>query len=153
MTEYKFIADLMLGRLAKWLRIWGYDTEYYRDKDRKGIIIKSLQEKRIILTRDNRLSKKKAYNLILIRSNFFVEQLKQLKNELNIEFDKNNLFTRCTICNIVVNKVNKKDVLNKVPIYIYDIHNEFSQCPICKRIYWPGTHIELLRDKIKEIVD
>ena len=66
--EPKFLVDFMLGRLAKWLRIFGYDTVYIEENERSNRILKSLQENRILLTRDQRLSKKRAWKLVLIKS-------------------------------------------------------------------------------------
>lgn len=150
MLDGKFLVDSMLGRLAKWLRILGYDAEYYNDnKNRRGIIYRSLQQKRIVLTRDHRLSKKRAYKLICIQSNFFEDHLKQLEKELDLKFDKNKLFRRCSICNVLLEKIDKKEILNKVPPYIYSTHNEFSRCPKCNRIYWAGSHLELLEEKLR----
>lgn len=159
MVDKKFLVDFMLGRLAKWLRIWGYDAEYFtvpviqeaaKINNRKEIILESLQQRRIILTRDHRLSRKRAYGLVLVKSNFFVKQLQQLTTELDLVLDRKKLFSRCAVCNVPIRKIEKKDVREKVPAYIYEIHNDFKYCPGCGRIYWPGTHLDLIEEKIKE---
>lgn len=161
MNDMKFLVDFMLGRLAKWLRIWGYDAEYFchvsgapesASENSKEIIYRSLKDRRIILTRDHRLSSKKAYRLVLIRSNFFEEQLKQLMDELGLLFNREKLFSRCTICNVLIESIEKTKVLNKVPPYIYNTHNEFSHCPKCERIYWHGTHLDLLESKLNSVL-
>jgi uncharacterized protein with PIN domain len=152
MYREKFLVEPMLGRLAKWLRIWGYDAEYLPRSDKKNITYKSLQQRRIVLTRDHMLSKKKAWRLILVKDDRFEKQLKQLVKELNLKPDPDKLFSRCTLCNVAVEKIEKVRVKGKVPPYIYSIHNDFSYCPECKRIYWPGSHIQLLENKLKEIL-
>ena len=143
----KFIVDFMLGRLARWLRIFGYDAEYYSGVSRTGLLYQSLKEKRILLTRDHVLSRKRAWQFLLIKSNFFLDQLKQIKDETGIEFDSNRLFSRCTFCNVVVETIDKQKIKGKVPEYVYATHDEFSHCRKCKRIYWAGTHLELLQQQ------
>ncbi len=145
----RFLVDFMLGRLAKWLRIWGFDADYYRKTDRAGILLKSLQDRRIILTRDHMLSKKRAWKLVLIKSDFLEEQLKQIKEDFNLEFNKENLFSRCTICNVQIQEIEKEKIKNKVPPFVYATHDEFSLCPSCGRVYWQGTHLDLINEQLK----
>lgn len=146
----RFIADFMLGRLAKWLRIYGYDTEYFRGENRRELLLKSIKEQRTVLTRDHRLSIKRAWKLILIKSDFLEEQLRQVINELGLITNTDNLFSRCTLCNTPIEQINKTEVMNKVPPYIYATQNEFSYCPQCKKIYWQGTHLRLLQEYLKK---
>lgn len=135
----------MLGRLAKWLRIFGYDSIYIEEKNRPNLILNSLKENRILITRDHRLSKKRAWKLILIKNDHLPQQIKQLKDELNIVISRDNLFSRCTICNAPIEKIEDKEkIKDLVPEYVFRTQNDFSRCPNCKRIYWSGTHWELL---------
>ncbi|MBN1622136.1 MAG: Mut7-C RNAse domain-containing protein [Endomicrobiales bacterium] len=141
----KFLVDFMLGRLAKWLRIFGYDSIYIEEKNRPNLILNSLKENRILITRDHRLSKKRAWKLILIKNDHLPQQIKQLKDELNIVISRDNLFSRCTICNAPIEKIEDKEkIKDLVPEYVFRTQNDFSRCPNCKRIYWSGTHWELL---------
>jgi len=143
--EYRFLVDFMLGRLARWLRIFSYDTVYANEQNRATLLLQSLQENRVIITRDHRLSQKRAWKLILIKSDHLGEQLQQLVEETNISISRERLFTRCTICNVSTEKLlNKKEIMDSVPEYVYQTQGEFSRCPQCGRIYWPGTHWELL---------
>jgi len=132
----KLIADMMLGRLARWLRLYGYDTVYgVKDDDR--IIEIAEKEGRIILTRDEELAKK-ARNVILIKSNKFEEQIKQL---MEIGFTFNELFpenARCPKCNGPINKIPKEKVKDRVPSGVYEKYYEFYICTKCGQIYWPG---------------
>ncbi|MFH2070691.1 MAG: Mut7-C RNAse domain-containing protein [Elusimicrobiota bacterium] len=139
--EPKFLVDFMLGRLAKWLRIMGCDSEYCRDTDRQKILCKSLQEKRVILTRDHNLSKKRAWELHLIKSDFIEEQIRQVKSDFNISPDTGQILSRCTICNVPIMPIEKEKIKGRVPPFIYETHNDFSCCPKCNRVYWPGTHL------------
>lgn len=149
-AQPKFIVDFMCGRLAKWLRILGYDTKFMTDTARDKILIESLKENRIILTRDTRLSRKKAYKLILIKSDKVREQVKQVVTELRLKLDKDKFFTRCSICNKEVTFIPKHQTENKVPKYIYETVNEFYQCPECKRIYWQGSHYDLFLEEVEK---
>ncbi len=152
MSEPKFIVDFMCGRLAKWLRILGYDAEFIKDASRDKILLESLKEQRIILTRDTRLSQKKAYKIILIKSDKIREQVKQVIKELNLSLDKNKFFSRCSICNKKVIPVQKQEVKNLVPEYVYEHINEFYKCPQCGRIYWQGSHFDLFLNDIEKII-
>jgi len=147
--EPKFLVDFMLGRLAKWLRIWGFDADYYRNTDRDGILLKSLQDKKIILTKDHTLSKKRAWKLVLIKSDFLSEQLDQVKEEFGLEFNREKLFSRCSICNVPIQHIEKSKVKDKVPPFVYENYDEFSYCPLCQRVYWQGTHLDLINEQLK----
>lgn len=132
----KLIADMMLGRLARWLRLYGYDTVYgVKDDDR--IIEIAEKEDRIILTRDEELAKK-ARNVILIKSNKFEEQIKQL---MELGFTFNELFpenARCPKCNGLIKEIPKDKIKDKIPSRVYEKYDEFYICTECGQIYWPG---------------
>ncbi|ALM75419.1 Mut7-C RNAse domain-containing protein [Thermococcus barophilus] len=132
----KVIADMMLGRLARWLRLYGYDT-VYGVKDDDEIIEIAKKEGRIILTRDEELAKR-AKNAILISSNKFEEQIKQL---MELGFTFNELFpenARCPKCNGPIKEIPKEKIKDKVPPGVYEKYNEFYICTECGQIYWLG---------------
>lgn len=147
----KFLVDRMLGRLATWLKVLGFDTVYFREPHSRKINYISLQERRIILTRNHKVSSKRSYSIIHIVSEQLEKQLKQVFADLNISVKEKLLFSRCTYCNVLVKSINKEHIYGKVPAYVYNTHAEFSTCPQCYRIYWKGTHDELLNKQIKEI--
>lgn len=150
--EPKFIVDFMCGRLARWLRILGYDAKYTEDISRHKILMDSLIEQRIILTRDTKLSSKKAYKLILIKSDKIREQIKQVITELGLQIDKNKFFERCSICNVKVEPVEKESVKDSVPAYVYETTSEFYICPKCNRVYWQGSHYDLFLQEVEKIL-
>lgn len=149
----KFIADEMLGKLAKWLRTIGYDTTYYRDGADSGLVQIALVENRIILTRDTHLIERKlARNCILIKSDNVWEQFEQIVRELDLD-TKSRLFTRCLICNKELKLAEKEYVRDLVPPYVYQTQNEFYKCLECGRIYWPGTHKDSMLELLNSIGD
>lgn len=147
--ELRFIADEMLGRLAKWLRTIGYDTVYYNSGGDSGLVQRALEEDRIILTRDTHLAERKlARKIVLVKSDQLWEQLRQVIEELDLDV-KSRLLTRCIVCNEELISVEKKDIQSKVPAYTYLTQSEFYKCPSCGKIYWPGTH----KDNILRVIN
>ncbi len=141
----KFISDGTLGKLSRWLRIAGYDVYYNFSKTPEEILSIHLKEKRIILTRNKWLLKNGIPGLILfINSTNFIEQLKQVIDHFNLDIESS-LFTRCSLCNNILSRINKKDVADRIPEYVYKTQNEFYICNDCGRIYWEGTHINYMR--------
>ena len=136
----RFIADMMLGRLARWLRLYGYDTLYGIEDDDE-IIEVALKEGRVILTKDVALAeraRKLGVNVFLLRSNSLEGQVAELKR-LGIKFGE--LFpanARCPKCNGPIKAVPKEAVKGKVPECVYEKYDEFYICENCGQIYWPG---------------
>ena len=150
--EVKFIADEMLGKLAKWLRTLGYDTVYYHDGADSGLVQRALEENRIILTRDTELTERKlARNCIFIKSENVWEQFKQVIKELDLD-TKSRLFTRCLICNAELTSVSKDSISDLVPPYTYKTRDVFYKCPSCGKIYWSGTHKDSMLELINNII-
>ncbi len=144
----KFIADKMLGRLAKWLRILGYDTSYFNGEKRSDLIIWSLREERIILSRDSHLGKRQGFGRLILESDMVEEQLKKVIEYFSLRIDTSKIFTRCVICNHLLEKILKSEVKDKVPSYVFETQDKFMSCRRCQKIYWQGTHW----DKVKKIV-
>lgn len=143
----KFLADHMLGRLARWLRMFGYDTLYPRALKDNEIIKIVNKENRVLLTRDKTLANSKNTKAILIESVNIEKQLEQVVKEANLKIK--NPFSRCTICNYPIIKVEKKDVIKNVPEKVYQYNYEFWKCQNCSKIYWKGSHWEKICEKIK----
>ena len=136
----KFIITKELGRLCKWLRIMGFDTANFPEAERRELIIESLREERIILTRDSKMSVYSGVRMLHITSDFVEDQVKQVMTELRIKPDRKKFFTICVICNMPLKKVEKSDIKEKVPPYVYQTQDSFMKCDICDRVYWQGTH-------------
>ncbi len=143
----KFIVDSMLGTLAKWLRILGYDTLYFPNMDDDELAYRAMAEDRILLTRDQELARRRGVRAILIKNAPLEDQLLQVFQELKLE--RQNCFSRCPICNEPLKPVEKESVRGKVPPYVFQTQEQFKICPSCHRIYWKGTHWQ----KMKELLD
>jgi len=149
-VQIKFVCDVMLGTLAKWLRILGFDTKYSKDFEDEEILKIAEEENRVVLTRDKLLANK-AKKAVYINERNLDEQIKKVLNELKINVDEGKILTRCILCNVKVEKIEKEKVKGKVPSHVFENHNEFWICPNCQRIYWAGTHWQNMEEKIKKI--
>ncbi len=145
----KFVADSMLGRLAKWLRILGYDT-VYRGTYGPGMLEQLITGGRLFLS--SRKGMEKVYsNTILIDAVCVGDQLAELKKKVNLAADSSEWFSRCLICNTLLRDAATDDALNNVPEYIF--HNNLSEirvCPLCVKYYWQGSHRKRMVRQLEE---
>ncbi len=149
-ARIKFLADAMVGRLAKWLRLLGYDTKYANGITDSDLLEIAESEGRTILTRDTLLTRqKRCRNYIFIRSDHWREQLKQVYVEAGLNCDA--VLTICVFCNTPLQPVDKQSLGSFVPAYVYRTQENFSQCGNCSRIYWPATHVSRILDELKNL--
>lgn len=148
----KFICDDNLGRLAKWLRTLGYDTLFYSTISDRKLVKRSLDEGRVILTRDNNLIKMKAVqDYVLIKSDQPLEQLKQVIQHFELKKDEERLFSRCLVCNTPLKQIARERVKDRLYPYVYKTQENFVYCSACDKIYWPATHIDHMMEKLKKV--
>ena len=149
----RFIVDNNVGKLAKWLRMIGYDTRLFDHRDDKYLIHLALIENRIIITRDTRMMQLRVIAIgkikaLLILSDNPNEQMRQVITEL--ELNPNfSVFSLCLECNQLLIMINKNQVQDKVPPYVYRSQSEYVECPNCHRIYWKGTHWQAMLERLK----
>jgi uncharacterized protein with PIN domain len=147
MTETTFVADVMVGKLARWLRVLGFDVLYSNTYDDDEVIQIAEGEKRVILTRDRRLARRRTpAKCFLIESGDYKQQLQQVLRSFNLKDFK--LFSRCIECNARLEEADKEVVFDKVPPFVYLTQDRFAQCPACDRIYWHGTHTQEMLKQI-----
>ena len=146
----KFLADVMLGRLAKWLRILGYDTLYFRDMDDQELIRRAVRDSRILLTRDRELSQRDGFRVLLIADEDLESQLAQILETMDLEPHIGDEI-RCPLCNRVLEDISRRDIEGEVPRYVWNTHREFSRCPGCGKIFWKGTHWDRIRERLRRV--
>lgn len=147
----KFILTKELGRLAKWLRILGFDAQYFSEEKISSLIILALRDNRIILTRNHRMPEARGNRVLYIKSEHIKEQLAQVLKELGLKPDRRLMFSRCTLCNVRLADTQKEDVKCRVPEYVFNTQDDFLVCPVCRRVYWQGTHWGNVVKVLKEI--
>ena len=145
----QFIADTMLGKLARWMSHLGYDVVYkIHDKD-ADLIEEAKKTGRIIITRDTKLVKENPRISCLVHSTVLWEQLKEVLESFPIDVKKN-LFSRCSHCNTRVNRVDKKLVEDRLPPLVRQTQEIIYLCPCCGKIYWHATHVEHFKKLLKQ---
>lgn len=143
----------MLGKLAKWLRMLGYDTSYIHGASDDHLVRMAIREDRILLTRDHLLAQRRIIRnrCIFIRSLKTSEQVSQVIEELSLKSPDENLFTRCVACNGEIFPVSKETIANEVPPYVYRTQTEFGRCTSCGKVYWKGTHVEHVLSALEKL--
>ena len=147
----RFVADRMLGKLAKWLRVLGYDV-IYLERAENGEILAGLQEGRILLTRDRRADPWRQHGrVLLVGANAPREQLREVVRKLALAKRDDRLFSRCLRCNRQLREVNRNKMKQEVPEYIWQTQLSFYRCDKCNKIYWSGSHSERMRQWLQEL--
>ena len=140
----KFLVDHNVGRLARWLRLMGYDAVFFSGGDDSEMVARALEENRVILTRDSRIIKRRLVKSGRLRVIFFEsdnpeEQMRRLMAEMNLK-SHFRPFTLCLECNQPLEERDKQQLKDRLPPYVYRTQAQFMECPACRRLYWRGTH-------------
>jgi uncharacterized protein with PIN domain len=146
----RFVADVMVGKLARWLRMLGYDVLYsnrFKDDEIRRI---ADAEDRIVLTRDVELHQR-ARNSMLIADDHYESQVRQVVASL--ELQQFFPFTRCAECNTPLVETDRESVFVKIPPYVYLTQKHFAWCPSCDRVYWRGTHTDRILEKLQRWIN
>jgi uncharacterized protein with PIN domain len=151
--DFKFLADGMLGKLTRWLRMLGHDVIYTDSMNDKELILKAKNEKRILLTRDVKLYQQavaKGAEAFLLESpnqiTNLVQAAKRFKFPLVIDPDR----SRCPKCNTKIKPIPKSEAEGKVPGKTLVHYDEFWQCPNCGQVYWRGAHWKEIEKTLAE---
>jgi uncharacterized protein with PIN domain len=147
----KFILTNELGRLARWLRIMGFDTEYYKSNNIGTLIIEALRENRFIITRRQSKIDDLERKTLVLTVDKLDQQLKEVVQNLKLKINESEMFTRCPMCNEMLTEAKKEEAKELIPPYVYKTQNEFRQCNSCKRLYWKGSHWGNVTKFLKEI--
>ena len=136
----RFVADVMLGRLAKWLRIAGFDVLYSNRFSDEELVALSRREGRILLSRDTHLLiRRSVKQFIFLESERVQDQIRQILHATKISSIPR-ILTRCLVCNELLADISRDEVKGSVPPYVYETQPNFKFCPLCRKIYWAGTH-------------
>jgi uncharacterized protein len=145
----RFLADSMVGRLATWLRVLGYDTEYAGKLEDAAIAGQAQREDRIVLTRDRELARRKNIRTLLIASEKVDEQLYEVVTAC-AELPEAGA-ARCPMCNGELALLPKGEAAGLVPLYVYQTQERFWLCRGCGHVYWQGTHWEAIQARLETI--
>ena len=147
-----FVVDAMLGRLARWLRILGYDTIYCRDVEDERLVEMAIEKGAILLTRDTRIRERKRLpELSFVTSDKLVDQLRELIDRHGLVVDEGKLLSRCVVCNARLRAAGMEAVAGRVPEFVLHTCPFFRQCPSCERVYWGGSHPSRIRAVLDEV--
>jgi len=149
---FKFIVTKELGKLARWLRILGFDTLYYNSDALSTLIIKALSEDRIIVTRRRKAIGSLEKKTVIVYSDEVKKQIKEIVEKLNLALDESKMFSRCVVCNRALDKADKEGIKENIPEHIFETHNDFMKCARCGRIYWQGSHWGNIRNTLNKIL-
>ncbi|UCH42237.1 MAG: Mut7-C RNAse domain-containing protein [Dehalococcoidales bacterium] len=155
-VELKFVVDTNVGKLARWLRMVGYDTLFFDGSDDSKLVATALSEGRVILTRDTQIIKRRVVTIgrlkvVLISSDKPEEQMRQVIETLKLDC-RSGLFTICLECNQPLVEKSPQEVKKLVPPYVFQTQQSYCQCPACRRVYWRGTHWEAMNKKMARLL-
>jgi uncharacterized protein len=154
-VEIKFVVDINVGKLAKWLRIMGYDALLFSGDDDRKMVKTALEQTRAILTKDSQIMKRRLVTsgrikAILIKRDDIKAQLRQVVNTLNLDYHFRP-FSLCLECNQPLVVRDKVTVKESVPAYVYKTQELYMECPSCHRLYWRGTHWQAMSRELDEM--
>jgi hypothetical protein len=149
----KFVADGMLGSLARWLRMMGHDAEYLRGIDDDKLLALAKAEKRVLLTRDLELYRRataKGIDVFYVEGKIEAERLAALSKRFGLALEIDLRSSRCPRCNSPIQSVPKADIASKVEKNTFAHYDEFWECPKCGKVYWQGAHWPKIRETLEE---
>ena len=144
-----FICDVMLGKLARFLRMLGLDAPYIRQGEGPGPASKE-EAQSLFFTKSN--AKAGRPGTVVVHSNDPQEQIVEIREYIEPYINRAAFMTRCIECNVLLAKVSKEVVEPFVPEYIYHHHNEFRTCPSCRKVYWEGSHADEMHLWLREFL-
>jgi uncharacterized protein with PIN domain len=153
----RFIVDENVGKLARWLRMMGFDSLFFNGEDDSQMVKQALAEDRVLLTRDTGIMKRRVIingrlKAVLMESEEPERQMQQLMAALNIK-EHSRPFTLCLECNQPLVDRSPAEVKDRVPPYVYKTQTQYMECPECRRIYWRGTHWKAMLSKLEKLAD
>jgi uncharacterized protein with PIN domain len=151
----RFIVDHNVGKLARWLRMMGYDSIFFEGDDDGQMVKQALAEDRVIVTRDTGMMKRGVISrgrlrAVLIESEEPERQMGQLMEIFDLQ-GQAHPFTLCLECNRILEARTREEVAGRVPSHVYRTQTQYMECPNCHRIYWRGTHWQAMVRKLEKL--
>ena len=140
----------MVGTLAKWLRILGYDTCFDPELDDNHLVRLARAEDRVLLTRDRALAERPGLKSVLLTSEDLETQIGQVLADLCLEPERS--FSRCPVCNGQLTEMTREEARERVPAYVARTQESFMACPTCQRVYWRGTHWQQMDEQLDRVL-
>jgi len=134
------LVDAMLGRLARWLRLAGYDAAFWREGSDEELIAAARAEDRLIITKDHALAGRRGVRALLIEAEDLDGQIAEARAALARRGPVPEPFRRCAECNGLLVELSHADAQGLVPPYVWHTQTVFRRCDRCGRAYWKGTH-------------
>ena len=151
-ADPRFAADAMLGRLARWLRVLGYDTSYDIAVADPVLVRLAEEEQRLLLTRDRHLLRElRPARALEVRQDDPLHQLRDVVRELRLPAPAA-LFTRCLLCNAALRALDRAEARPLLPEGLADLPGPVRRCPVCDRVYWDGSHVSRMRAAIERVL-
>ena len=148
----RFVVDTMLGRLARWLRAMGYDTLYPGQADDRRLLQLARAEERILVTRDRMLARLAEPHSCLIHAELVDDQVVEAVERLALCPDDGHWLSRCLECNARLEPGPRESLQALVPEHVFATHTDFMRCPGCARIYWAGSHVERMVERLSRLL-
>lgn len=146
----KFVVDCMLGKLAKWLKILGFDAFYDAAADDDRLLAVAQQERRALLSRDQELlARAEKLPRLAVESESWPDQVEQVLDAFNL-WTKTAPFSRCLGCNVRLKPLCRESARNLVSSYVLEKSREFAICPSCGRVFWQGTHYRAMEERLSK---
>ncbi len=142
----------MLGKLAKWLRIFGFDAVFFTRIEDRDLLNLAGKEKRVLLTKDTGLLKMADIPSLYIESENWEHQMIQVLRRFRLK-DQVRPYTRCVECNVPLKPLPKEKARNLVSPFVFERVPSFSLCPQCGRLFWPGTHHQDMCAKVEALLE
>ena len=148
----RFLADAMLGRLARWLRLLGFDTAYAAELPDSDLVRRALDEERWILTRDRALPVEwRVSGIFVLDSETLADQLRDVVQAFGLA-PRVRPFSRCGECNAPLAAASRAEVAAEVPPRVLARARELRRCPGCGRVYWRGSHTARMKAVMDRIL-
>jgi len=142
----------MLGSLARWLRLLGYDATYHRRMDDAALATRARRARRVLVTRDRALAQRRLTGRVaLLRARTLRGQWLELARACALRPPASLALTRCAVCNARLRPLSRRAAQARVPRYVHATRRRFRICPDCRRVFWRATHLDGIARRLGEL--